>query len=458
MQNFTNKNITVLGCARSGIAVAKLLKNADANVFVSEMKPAKNFVGEKKVFEIEGIEYEFGGHSDKVLESDFIVVSPGIPDKIPILQKALKKGIPLYSEIEIASQFCEAPIVAITGSNGKTTTTSMLGKIFEKADFPCVVAGNIGLAFSEVVHKVRRKGVAIIEVSSFQLERISKFKPKVSMLLNLTPDHLDRYASFIDYVKAKKQIFKNLDEEDFFVYNFDDSIVAQAALETVAKKVPFSSRQNLVDGVMVVEDNVAISTNNQKKLFCNKNEIGIKGEHNLLNAMAAISVAKIFEIPEDKIIEGLKEFKGVEHRLEGVATINGIEFINDSKATNVDSVWWALGSFDKPLTLIAGGKDKGVDFERLKEVVNKKVKNLVVLGETADKLKKDLESYVKGEVVKVETMHEAVRKSFELAVEDEIVLLSPACSSFDMYENFEVRGKDFKNEVQLLVNEFGKNG
>ncbi|KAA3602033.1 MAG: UDP-N-acetylmuramoyl-L-alanine--D-glutamate ligase [Calditrichaeota bacterium] len=458
MQDFTDKKITVLGCARSGIAVAKLLRNANAEVLVSELQSDKNFEGEKRVFEIEGINYEFGGHTDKVLESDFIVVSPGIPDKIQILQKALKKGIPLYSEIEIASQFCEAPIVAITGSNGKTTTTSMLGKIFEKAEIPCVVAGNIGLAFSEVVHKVRRKGVAIIEVSSFQLERIAKFKPKVAMLLNLTPDHLDRYASFIDYVKAKKQIFKNLDEDDFFIYNFDDSIVAQAALETVAKKVPFSSRQNLVDGLMVVEDNVAISTDNQKRLFCNKNEIGIKGEHNLLNALAAISVAKIFEIPEEKIVEGLKEFKGVEHRLEGVATINGIEFINDSKATNVDSVWWALGSFDKPLTLIAGGKDKGVDFERLKEVVNKRVKNLILLGETANKLKKDLGSYVKGEVLKVETMHEAVRKAFELASEDEIVLLSPACSSFDMYENFEMRGKDFKNEVQLLVKEFGKNG
>ncbi len=458
MQDFTDKKITVLGCARSGIAVAKLLKNANAKVLVSELQSDKNFEGEKRVFEIEGIDYEFGGHSEKVLESDFIVVSPGIPDKIQILQKALKKGIPLYSEIEIASQFCEAPIIAITGSNGKTTTTSMLGKIFEKAEVPCVVGGNIGLAFSEVVHKVRRKGVAIIEVSSFQLERISKFKPKVAMLLNLTPDHLDRYASFIDYVKAKKQIFKNLDEDDFLIYNFDDSIVAQAALETVAKKVPFSSRQNLVDGVMVVEDNVAISTDNQKRLFCNKNEIGIKGEHNLLNAMAAVSVAKIFEVPEEKIIEGLKEFKGVEHRLEGVATINGIGFVNDSKATNVDSVWWALGSFDKPLTLIAGGKDKGVDFERLKEVVNKRVKNLVLLGETADKLQKDLGSYVKGAVIKVETMHEAVRKSFELANEDEIVLLSPACSSFDMYENFEMRGKDFKTEVQLLVKEFGKNG
>lgn len=458
MQDFTDKKVAVLGCARSGIAVAKLLRNANAEVFVSEMKSEKNFLGEKTIFDIEGICYEFGGHSDKVLDSDFIVVSPGIPDKIQILQKALKKGIPLYSEIEIASQFCEAPIIAITGSNGKTTTTTMIGKIFDKAQIPCVVAGNIGLAFSEVVHKARRKGVAIIEVSSFQLERISKFKPKVAMLLNLTPDHLDRYASFIDYVKAKKQIFKNLDEDDFFIYNFDDSIVAQAALETVARKVPFSTRQNLVDGVMLVEDNVAISTNNQKRLFCNKNEIGIKGEHNLLNAMASICAAEIFEVPEEKIIEGLKEFRGVEHRLEAVAKVNGIEFINDSKATNVDSVWWALGSFDKPLTLIAGGKDKGFDFERLKEIVSKRVKNLVLLGETAEKLKNDLGSYVRGEVVKVETMHEAVRKSFELASEGEIVLLSPACSSFDMYKNFEMRGKDFKNEVQMLANELGKNG
>ncbi|MCC7431481.1 UDP-N-acetylmuramoyl-L-alanine--D-glutamate ligase [bacterium] len=448
-----DKKISVIGCARSGIAVAKLLANKGAKVFVSDSKDVSNFIGEKQVFDVEGIDYEFGSHSERVLEADFIVVSPGIPDKIPILKKAISQKIPLFSEIEIASRFCEAPIIAITGSNGKTTTTTLLGEIFKEAGFPTVVAGNIGLAFSEVVHKTRKNGVAIIEVSSFQLERIEKFKPKAAVFLNLTPDHLDRYANFIDYVDAKKKIYANIDETDFLVYNFDDSIVAQGSLEAKAQKIPFSTNQNLTDGVMISNGKIGISSKNQKKWICSQETINIRGEHNLSNALACIGVAKIFNVSDEVIIKVLKEFQGVEHRLEFVATIKNIDFINDSKATNVDSVWWALGSFKKNINLIAGGKDKEGDFDRLKEVISKKVKNLILLGEATEKIDLALGKHV-SKVAKVKSMHEAVNVAFELAKENEVVLLSPACASFDLYKNYEERGRDFKNEVILLKEKF----
>jgi len=440
------KKFGVLGAARSGIAVAQLLKSRGAEVFVSEIKTEIDL----SILRQRSIPFETGGHSDRLLDNDYVVLSPGIPFDSPIVQRIKGKGIPVFSELEVASWFCKAPIIAITGSNGKTTTTALLGEIFSKAGRERVVAGNIGLPFSDWTERVDERGVAILEVSSFQLEGIKSFKPRVSVLLNITPDHLDYHRSFQDYVSAKGRIMENQDENDFIVYNIDDEVVAKIVSQASsrAKRVPFSLQREVDYGGFLKDGHLVLQLNDQRERLIPVREIKLPGQHNLYNSLASALAARIFEIPLEAIKEGLRSFPGLEHRLEFVREVKGVKFINDSKATNVDAVWYALQSFQRPIILIAGGRDKGGDYSKLRELVSQRVRKLILIGEARAKIRKALGSCT--EVMEASSLEEAVRGAYGAAQRGDVVLLSPACASFDMFRDFEDRGNRFKQLVWSL--------
>ena len=443
------KNISILGMARSGLALAKTLKELGAKVFVSDLKSENNLKSETKELKRLKIDFETGGHTQKLLqEKDYMVLSPGVPSDIPIIKEAEFLGIPVFSEIEVAYWLCPAEIVAITGSNGKTTTTTLVGEIFKKAGKETSVAGNIGVAFSGVLNQISNTGIVVLEVSSFQLEKIQEFKPKVSAILNLSPDHLDRYPNLESYIQAKFRIFENQDKSDFAVLNYDDSILRKKASEVKAPVLFFSTQAELEEGGYIKDKNLMVKLGGIEKRIIDVSQIGIKGPHNLSNAVCASLMATALGVKKETIAEVLKEFKGVEHRLEFVAEISGVKFINDSKATNVDSVWYALQSVNAPIILIAGGKDKGGDFSRLTDLVKAKVKLLILIGEAKDKIKKALGNLT--ETAEAKDLAEAVKLGFNKSQAGDCLLLSPACASFDMFLNFEERGNIFKQEVSKL--------
>lgn len=450
-QNIAGKKVSVIGGARSGIAVAKLLKKLGANVFISDVKKPEEIKYVKiapSELDSLGIEYEFGEHSERVYNCDFMVISPGVPSNAPVIKKAIELGIKVWSEIEVASWFCKAPIVAVTGTNGKTTTTSLIGHIFKTAGFKTIVAGNIGAPFSDFVLDADENSIVVLEVSSFQLDHIESFKPKVSVLLNITPDHLDRYDSFGDYVLSKFRIFKNLKEDDFAVYNYDDEIVQPYAESLNVIKLPFSVVERLSCGAFIEDEYIVLSYKNKKERILKMKDLKLRGIHNVYNSLAAALAARAMEVRNEIIRESLQSFEGVEHRLEFVREINGVKFINDSKATNVNSLWYALESFDEPIILIAGGRDKGNDYSKVYDLVKKKVKLIIAIGESKEKIYNEFKNLT--EVVKVDSMEEAVRKSYEEAKPGDVVLLSPACASFDMFRDYEHRGEVFKKLVNEL--------
>jgi UDP-N-acetylmuramoylalanine--D-glutamate ligase len=447
--------VSVIGAARSGLSVAKLLKSQGAFVFVSDKKPETEASLEMSTLDEFGIKYEFGAHSDKVFDSDFIVVSPGVPSNSNLVQHALKVGLMVYSEIEVASWFCRAPLLAITGSNGKTTTTTLTGKIFEKAGWKTVVAGNIGFPLSDYVLNLDEKSVAVVEVSSFQLDHIATFKPKVAVMLNITPDHLDRYDSYQAYIDSKFRIFMNQNVDDFSVYNYDDGTVRKRCENLVSLKGPFSAKKDVhfsTNGgplsAFVDDGKVFVDVYGKKEFLIDAKEIKIRGTHNLYNSLASALVAMAMGLPLDAVAETLREFPGVEHRLEFVRDLDGVRYINDSKATNVDAVWYALGSFESPIILIAGGKDKGNDYSRLFEPVKKKVRAMILIGQAAPKIQKEFADKTK--CIMAASMEEAVLFARREAREGDVVLLSPACASFDMFHDYEHRGKEFKRLVMNL--------
>jgi len=440
--------VSIIGAARSGIAVAKLLKSQGASVFVSDKKPKAEAGQEIQGLENLGVQYEFDAHSDKIFNTDFIVVSPGVPSSSNLIQHALKVGLKIFSEVEVASWFCRAPIVAITGSNGKTTTTTLTGKIFEKAKWKTAVAGNIGFPFSDYVTEVDEKSVAVVEVSSFQLDYIDTFKPKASVLLNITPDHLDRYESYQAYADSKFRIFMNQDAEDFAVYDYDDDKVRKHCEALVSKQFSFSANKKVSKGAFVDSGKVYVMLNGKKEFLVNANDVKIRGVHNLYNAMASSLAAMTMGVQLEIIAETLREFPGVEHRLEPVRELNGVKYVNDSKATNVDAVWYALGSFESPIVLIAGGKDKGNDYSALFELVKQKVRVMVLIGQAAPKMQKEFSD--KTTCIMASTMEEAVSIASREAKKGDVVLLSPACASFDMFHDYEHRGREFKRLVMEL--------
>ncbi|MEK7671796.1 MAG: UDP-N-acetylmuramoyl-L-alanine--D-glutamate ligase [Bacteroidota bacterium] len=446
------QKFSIIGGARSGIAVAKLLKLHGAEVFLSETAPAEKMQLAIAELNQHNIAHEFGDNTENVLQADVIVLSPGVPSDVPLVKQALVKGLRVVSEIEVASWFCKGPIVGITGTNGKTTTTTLVGRILEDVKKPSVVAGNIGVAFSEVVERVTEESTAILEISSFQLDTVDTFRPKVSALLNITPDHLDRYEHSMEkYIASKCRIFENQRGGDTIVYNYDDTLVrtnVEKRVHPEVKKLPFSTKMKLAEGAFVEDKKLLTRIDGKQTEVIAVDNISVKGIHNLMNAMAATLAAKAMSIPTSSLRATLKNFKGVEHRLEFVRELDGVVYVNDSKATNVDSVWYALQSFPKPIVLLLGGRDKGNDYSQLYQLVNKHVKAIVAIGESADKV---LNAFANMKPVsKAMNMNEATQQAKTFASRGDVVLLSPACASFDWFDDYEHRGRVFKEIVTKL--------
>lgn len=452
-KRITDRRIGVVGMARSGLAAARLATRLKGQPFVSDSGDTAKLRAQCDELLALGVPFETGGHADRLLTCDYLVVSPGVPQKAEILAKAREKGIPIFSEIEYASWVCQGPIVAVTGANGKTTTTTLLGEIFTAAGYDTYVCGNIGKPFADVALDVTEESVAVVEVSSFQLETIDEFHPEVALILNLTPDHIDRHGSFEAYRQAKYRITENQTAEDALVLNYDDNSTMADNPSTAARKQYFTIRNVSGCNAWVEEGALWAKRDGKAKKIIACDEIAIKGPHNLQNAAAATVAAMHYEIDPDTVARVLKTFPGVEHRIEKVAVVAGVTFVNDSKATNVDSVRWALRSMTTPVYLIAGGRDKGGIFADLIPEGEGKIKSIVAIGEASriifDAMGKAFPVQFAG------SLQEAVEKCFEMANPGETVLLSPGCASFDMFDNYEHRGRVFKEAVATLRN--GKN-
>lgn len=453
-EKIKNRKIGIIGMARSGLAAATLADNFGGYPFVSDSKDASLLKTETSRLEKSGISYETGGHTEKLLACDYLVVSPGVPLTIDIIKDAKDKGIPVFSEIEFAYWACKNKIIAITGSNGKTTTTTLIGEIFSTAGFETFVGGNIGRPFSEFVTAIPEKGIAILEISNFQLDTIANFKPDTAVILNLTPDHLDRYNSFEDYKKAKYRIAENQSENDSLILNLDDSQIETKNIFGRGEIKYFTAGDSDKASTFIKNDAIWMRKNNEDIKVVNCSDIIIPGPHNLQNAVAATAVANLYDIQAEIIGKVLKSFPGVEHRMENSGKIAGISFVNDSKATNIDSVCYALRSIDTSIFLIAGGRDKGADFTEIIKYGSGKIKGVIAIGEAKDKIFKTLGDDF--QVQLTDSLESAVNIAFDLAVPGDTILLSPGCASFDMFVNFEKRGRVFKDAVRMLKE--SKNG
>ncbi len=447
------KNVTVVGGARSGVAAARLLTRAGARVFVSDNAAAAERMS--TALDDIGVQHEFGGHTGRALDADFFVVSPGVPSRVPILRKAAQHRAPIYSEIEAASWFCKAPIIAITGSNGKTTTTSLLGHVFKTAGRAAIMAGNIGYPFSDYVLDTTPEDLVIAEVSSFQLDHIDTFRPRVSVLLNVTEDHLDRYGNdFEAYTQSKLRIYENQREGDTLIFNADDETLRSHHLPAAAEAqgftaLAFGREEEAQCGAFVREGKLVLRLNHKEQILMERDELSLRGPHNLYNSLAAAVAGSVMNIRRDHIRQSLATFEGVPHRLEFVREIDGVRYGNDSKATNVNAVWYALETFHEPVVLIAGGRDKGNDYTMLRDLVRRKVRVVIGIGESAGKIGEEL-GVAAGSFSKAASMDDALLQARSLAQRGDVVLLSPACSSFDMFKDYEDRGDSFRRVVNDL--------
>lgn len=440
------KKVVILGGGESGFGSAVLAKRKGFSVFLTDGGLLKQSYRDK--IEAEGIAYEQGGHTlEKVLEADLIIKSPGVPEKADIVQAALARGIKIISEIEFAARYTSARKICITGSNGKTTTTTLIYEIMRSAGFNVAAAGNIGESFAlSIANENHRYDWYVIELSSFQLDGVFDFKADIALLLNITPDHLDRYDyQMSKYVASKLRIIRNQTSADTFIYNADDaeSLKVLPGTKIAANPIPFSARGAVggawFDGTMLRYEDFSIAASSLK----------IKGLHNIANALAAIAACSRAGVSFDAIDAALRSFGGVEHRLEAAGMVRGVEYINDSKATNVDSVWYALDSMTKPCVWIAGGTDKGNHYSTLTDLVRRNVKALVCLGVDNGKLLKAFEG-VAPQIFDTHSLDEAIKAAAAVATDGDCVLLSPACASFDLFTNYEERGRQFKQAVAAL--------
>jgi len=442
--HFNNKKISIIGFGKSGKAAAKRLLQAGAAVKVSD-------VGGAVTVPVQNIEFEYGRHTfDFIKDSDLIVVSPGVHLDITALEEAKKAGIPIISEVELAFMFFIKPVIAITGTNGKTTTTALIGEIFRNARYRVAVAGNIGDPLVEVDDK--DLDFIIAEISSYQLEGIDRFRPFISVVLNLTPDHLERYKTMDVYGSAKKRIFENQVPSDHLVFNADDGAVVEMVKNASPQKHPFSRKEALESGLFVNSGYIVRLRENFLEAVAGLDNIKIKGGHNLENCLAAASAALICGIPAADIAKTLSEFPGVEHRIEPVRVVNGVEFINDSKATNPDSTIVALRTVSKgsDVILILGGRDKGTGLKDMCAEIAERVKAAVLIGEAADRFDEALRSSGFVNIKRASSLEDAVRTSLSLSSSGDKVLLSPACASFDMFKDYEDRGRCFKKIVMEI--------
>lgn len=443
------KRLVILGGGESGVGAAILGKKVGFDVFLSDMGSMKDEY--KAILSEKEIPFEEKQHTEAlILNADWIIKSPGIPKKSPIIQQISERQILISSEIEFASQYTDATLIAITGSNGKTTTTSLTYHMFKKAGYSVGLAGNIGKSFAWQVAE-ENFDYYILEISSFQLDDIQNFKPHIAMVLNLSPDHLDRYEyTYQKYIDAKFTITKNQDTKDYFIYNEDDPMTTNwfQNHNTKAQKLPFSLHMKIENGAFSDHENINFHINSDT--FKMKiNELALTGKHNIANSMAAGIAGKLSKIKNDFIKQSLMDFEAVEHRLEFVLKINGINFINDSKATNVNSVYYALESMKTPVIWIVGGTDKGNDYSELIPFVQRKVKAIVCLGVDNKKIIDTFQDIVSN-IVETKCMKDAVNAAYSLGSKGDSVLLSPACASFDLFKNYEDRGNQFKEEVRKL--------
>jgi UDP-N-acetylmuramoylalanine--D-glutamate ligase len=445
-----NKYIVILGAAESGTGAAVLAAQKGYAVFVSDRGIIKSEY--KEELQARGIAFEEGGHTEsRILNADEIIKSPGIPDTAPLIVKAIIKGIPIISDIEFAARFTQAKLICITGSNGKTTTATIIYELYKQAGLNVCLAGNIGKSFAWAVAE-NEFDYYVLELSSFQLDHMYDFKADVAILTNITPDHLDRYDnSFQKYVDAKFRILQNQDKEDAFIFNLDDEVVSSeiAKRNVKARTYPFTQKQKLSsDGASIINNQIIIKTNSNI-LTMTIEKLALQGKHNVYNSMAGGIAARLQDLRKETIKNCLSDFQTLEHRLEKVAEVRGVEFINDSKATNVNSAWFALESMNKPVIWIAGGVDKGNDYSSLMELVHDKVKAIVCLGKDNTKIHETFGSIV-DTIIDTEEASEAVLSAFYLGLPGDTVLLSPACASFDLFENYEDRGEKFKRAVHDL--------
>ncbi len=437
------KRIVVLGAGISGVGAAVLAKKKGFDVFVSD----KGIITDdnKEVLLNNKIEWEEGRHTPELIfNADEVIKSPGIPDKVALVQALVKRNVPVISEVEFAFRYTKAKIAAITGSNGKTTTTLLLGHVLKNAGYDVLVAGNVGVGFALSIAE-RDYDYIVLELSSFQLDGIRNFRSDVAIILNVTPDHLDRYDYKLEnYTASKFRITENQLITDYLIYNADDLLVN--AIATKAKKLPISLIEEKIEGGYYNNKEIKININNKTMTI---QDLALQGRHNIFNSMAAAMAARVFEVKDAVIRKSMIDFQNVEHRLEYVLTVHGVDFINDSKATNVNACWYALESMSKDVVWIVGGVDKGNDYSELTDMVTEKVKAIICLGENNENIINAFRGKV-DTIVQASDMEEAVKQSYSLANKNNVVLLSPACASFDLFANYEERGFQFKKQVREL--------
>ncbi len=442
------KKVLVVGLGKSGLAAALFLRRRGAQVTVSDLRSAQALSKEIPSLLEAGIVVEAGGHGLLTFRrQDLIVVSPGVPLSTPELVQVRRLGLPIIGELELAARFLKGKVLAITGSNGKTTTTTLSGEIFSAAGLNPLVAGNIGLPVIDVVDQSTEAGWSVLEVSSFQLETTESFHPHVAVILNITPDHLDRHGTFENYVAMKEKIFANQTGEDYLILNGDDPIAQQAASRTKSQVLWFSRSKIVRCGAFLLDGMVMFRPTEQGKPIpvLPLAEIPLKGEHNIENVLAAVCAACVAKIPTQTIAQTIAAFQAVEHRLEFVAAIHGVDYYNDSKATNVDATAKAIASFPGNIHLILGGKDKNSDYSQLNALLRARVKAVYTIGSAAEKIESQISGVTR--IIHTGTLEAAVDQAAGQAVAGDVVLLAPACSSFDQFENYEQRGKVFKQAV-----------
>jgi UDP-N-acetylmuramoylalanine--D-glutamate ligase len=454
-----NKRTLVVGLGRSGVAAAYFLQDHGAKVTVSDAKSEAQLQNEIAALLDRGVSIETGRHGERTFrDQDLIVVSPGVPSDQPQLQHARTLGIPVIGEVELAFRFLQGRVIAITGSNGKTTTTALVGEILAKSGKKTLVGGNIGTPVISLAGQSTPDTLTVLEISSFQLETIQQFRPWIAAILNITPDHLDRHRTFQAYVDAKARIFENQRSAgavenqqagDFAVLNADDPASVELKDKVKSSLCWFSRKHAVENGAYLKEDQIIFRQNGQEQAVLSRHDIQLKGAHNLENVLAAVSMGMIAGCPAEQVRRAVSEFRAVEHRLELVATISGVAFYNDSKATNVDATVKALESFPGKIHIILGGKDKGSDYSVLNPLLRERAKRVYLIGAAADKIASQIQS--SAPLMRSGTLERAVRQAFEAAASGDIILLAPACASFDQFENYEHRGRVFKELVHSLT-------
>jgi len=448
MMELKGKKVLVVGLGKSGLAAALFLRRRGAQVTVSDVRSAEALAKDIPALLDEGIMVETGGHGLLTFRrQDLIDISPGVPLNTPELAQVKSFGLPVIGELELAARFLKGKTLAITGSNGKTTTTALVGEILQKAGVPTLVGGNIGVPVVALIEQSTDETWSVLEVSSFQLESTEQFHPAIAVILNITPDHLDRHGSFESYAMAKERIFAAQNEHDFVVLNADNARAAQAAARSVAKVYFFSVEHSVLQGAWV-EDGFLVyrsAKDEPVEKVMPLHNVPLKGAHNIENVLAAVCASRLAGVSSEQIRNAVEAFQAVEHRLEYVATINGVEFYNDSKATNVDATAKAIASFSSGIHLILGGKDKNSDYTQLSQLLRDRVRAVYTIGSAAAKIESELRGVVS--ILSCETLDKAVSAAASEARPGEVVLLAPACSSFDQFENYEHRGRVFKELV-----------